>query len=539
MADFVGATQDEHGREIFLFQEQETKARQTGLQAKRLNIVAATIIGDTALSSLGPRGMDKMIMSPDGEVVITNDGRTILDKVQVDHPVAKLMVEVSKSQDDEAGDGTTGVVCLASALLKEALPLLERGMPNGKIMEGYEVALKICNEKLNEISSKIEFSSEDYEALYRTAKTTLNSKIIHGLDHMAKIAVDAVVAVADIDRRDVNFDMIKIEGKTGGEMKDTSLIKGIVLDKEWSHPQMVKEVHDAKLCVLTCPFEPPKPKGSHKLNITSKEDYEKLVATEKAYFTDMVKRVKDSGANAVICQWGFDDEANHLLFQNELPAVRWVGGVEIELISIATGARIVPRFEELNEKCLGKAGVIREVALGTSKDRMLIIEDCENSKTVTVFVRGGNQMLLEEIKRSLHDAMCVTRNLIRDPMVVYGGGSAEIACSLAVHAEADKHHGIEQYAIRAFADALEHIPVALSENSGLSSVDTVANIKAKQIAENNPYLGVDCLETGTNDMREQDVFETCYGKKQQFQLATQVARMILKIDDVISPAENV
>merc|ERR1711988_402480 len=229
----------------------------------------------------------------------------------------------------------------------------------------------------------------------------------------------------------------KMEGKPGGQLGETELIKGIVVDKDFSHPQMPKQITDAKMCILTCPFEPPKPKTKHKLDITSKDAYDKLHAQEQEYFTTMVKQCKDAGANLVICQWGFDDEANHLLLQNELPAVRWVGGVELELIAIATGGRIVPRFSELSEEKLGKAGTVREVAFGTTKERMLVIEECACASAVTVLIRGGNQMIVEEAKRSLHDAMCVVRNLIRDNRIVYGGGSVEISCSLAVSSAAD------------------------------------------------------------------------------------------------------
>lgn len=260
---------------------------------------------------------------------------------------------------------------------------------------------------------------------------------------------------------------------------------------------------------------------------------------EADYFTNMVARVKDSGANVILCQWGFDDEANHLLMQEKLPAVRWVGGVELELIAIATGGRIVPRFSELTPEKLGKAGIVREVSFGTTKDRMLIIEECPNSKAVTVFVRGGNQMMVDEAKRSLHDAICVVRNLIRDNRIVFGGGSAEIACSLAVGKAADETGTVEQYAMRAFADALDAVPMALAENSGLDPIVSLADVKAQQATENNPYLGIDCLQKGTNNMKEQKVFETLIGKQQQIQLATQLVRMILKIDDVITPNDDV
>jgi len=280
---------------------------------------------------------------------------------------------------------------------------------------------------------------------------------------------------------------------------------------------------------------PPKPKTTHKFDITCGEDFEKLRDYETKTFTEMVRQVKDAGTDLCICQWGFDDEANHLLYQNDLPAVRWVGGPEIELIAMATGGRIVPRFSELTPEKLGFAGTVRELQFGTTKDRMLVIEDCEGSKAVTIFIRGGNKMILEEAKRSLHDAICVVRNLVRDSRVVYGGGAAEIACSLAVSAAADEVETLEQYAMRAFSDALESIPMALAENSGLDPIEELTQIRAKQALDNNPYLGIDCNENGTSDMKAQHVIETLIGKKQQINLATQLVKMILKIDDIQMP----
>ena len=496
--------------------------------------MAGRSVSSLLRSSLGPKGMDKMLVNSDGEVTISNDGATILQKMEVEHQVAKLLVDLSQSQDNEIGDGTTGVTVLAGALLQQAEKLLDRGLHPVRISEGFEQAADVCLKHMANIADRVEFSASNTVPLVDTAMTTLSSKIINVHKRkMAQIAVDAVLAVADLETKDVNFDMIKMEGKAGGRLEETELVHGIVIDKEMSHPQMPKEIRDVKMCILTCPFEPPKPKTKHKLDITSKEAYDRLFEREQEYFTTMVKQCKDSGANLVICQWGFDDEANHLLLQNDLPAVRWVGGVELELIAIATGGRIVPRFEELSPEKLGRAGSVREVSFGTTKERMLVIEECSSSSAVTVLIRGGNKMIVEEAKRSLHDAMCVVRNLIKDNRVVYGGGSCEISCSLAVGAYADTVAGIEQYAIRAFADALDDIPMALAENAGLSPINEVTNVKSRQLAEGNPRLGVDCNQLGTNDMREHLVFETLIGKMQQIQLATQVVKMILKIDDVI------
>jgi len=529
---------DEMGQPFIIVRDQDKQKRIKGLQAHKANILACRTVANILRTSLGPTGMDKMIMSPDQEVVVTNDGATILEKMEVDHQIGKLLVELSKSQDDEIGDGTTGVVVLAGALLEEAEKLLDKGLHPIRISRGYDKAAEIAFEYLSEIADEIQWSADNLTPLLKTAETTLNSKIVSRYQKkMAKIAVDAVISVADLERKDVNFDLIKVEGKVGGRLEDTMLVKGIVLDKEISHPQMPKIIKDAKIAILTCPFEPPKPKTKHTLEIKDAESYSALFEREQKYFIDQVRLCKESGATLVLCQWGFDDEANHLLLQNNLPAVRWVGGVEIELIAIATDSRIVPRFKELSPEKLGTAKLVKELEFGTTNDRMLTIEGCPNSRAVTIFVRGGNQMIVEETKRSLHDALCVTRNLIRNNKIVYGGGSAEIACGLKILEEAHKDTNIEQYAMRSFADALDSIPLALAENSGFNPVQTLSEIKAQQIKNSSNRLGVDCLQRGDNDMKRQNVFETLIGKQQQLLLATQLVKMILKIDDVMSPSD--
>jgi len=498
--------------------------------------------------------MDKMLQSPDGDVIITNDGATILEQMEVENQIGKLLVELSKSQDQEIGDGTTGVTVLAGSLLEHAEGLLDQGLHPLRIAEGYEMACKVAIGKLEEIAREFELGvtsravdldaesrqSVDREALVKTCMTTLSSKIVGRCKRrLAEMCVDAVLDVADLKRRDVNLDLIKLEGKSGGRLEDSSLVQGILLDKEFSHPQMPKVLEDVKIAILTCPFEPPKPKIKHKIDIDSVEKFEALRAQEQQYFKDMVEQCKASGAGLIICQWGFDDEANHLLMHHGLPAVRWVGGVEIELLALATGARIVPRFEELTPEKLGFAKTVREVGFGTTHDTQLVVEGCQNTNAVSIFVRGGNKMIVEETKRSLHDALCVARNLVRDNRVVYGGGAAEMACSLAIQGVADTVAGIEQWGLRAFADALDVVPLSLAENSGLAPIEAVTEVKARQLSEGNPFLGIDCIGAGTNDMSDerQNVFETLIGKKQQLWLATQVCKMILKIDDVIAPSE--
>lgn len=314
--------------------------------------------------------------------------------MEISNHVAKLLVELSKSQDDEIGDGTTGVVVLAGALLEQAADLIDKGIHPIRIADGYDQACEVAVAQLEKICDTIEFSKDDTRNLLKVAKTSLGSKIVSKAhDQFSKIAVDAVLSVADLERKDVDFELIKVDGKVGGSLEDSLLVKGVIVDKDFSHPQMPSEVRDAKLAILTCAFEPPKPKTKHKLDITSVEEFKKLQTYEQGKFAEMIEQIKATGANVVICQWGFDDEANHLLLTNKLPAVRWVGGPEIELIAIATNGRIVPRFEDLSAAKLGTAGVVREMSFGTTREKMLVIEECANTRAVTIFVRGSNKMV--------------------------------------------------------------------------------------------------------------------------------------------------
>uniref|UniRef100_A0A1L8DUF7 T-complex protein 1 subunit epsilon n=1 Tax=Nyssomyia neivai TaxID=330878 RepID=A0A1L8DUF7_9DIPT len=529
---------DEFGRPFIILRDQENQKRLTGTDAIKSHIMAGKQIASTIRTSLGPKGLDKMLVSGDGEVTVTNDGATILKLMDVDHEIGKLMVQLSQSQDDEIGDGTTGVVVLAGALLEQAEQLLDRGIHPIRIADGFELAAQCAVKHLEGIAEPFPVTRDNTEPLVKVAMTTLGSKIINKCHRqMAEIAVNAVLSVADLEKKDVNFELIKIEGKVGGRMEDTTLVKGVVVDKSMSHPQMPKTLKDVKLAILTCPFEPPKPKTTHKLDVKSADDYKALRQYEQEKFTQMVDQVKAAGATLAICQWGFDDEANHLLLQKELPAVRWVGGPEIELIAIATGGRIVPRFEELSTDKLGTAGLVREISFGTSKEKMLVIEECKNSKAVTILIRGGNQMVIAEAKRSLHDALCVVRSLIKDSRVVYGGGAAEISCAVAVAKEADQLSTLEQYAFRGFSVALESIPLALAENSGLAPIETLTEIKSRQLSESSSTLGVDCMLSGNCDMKQHNVVESLHSKKQQIVLATQLVKMILKIDDIRSQGD--
>lgn len=514
---------------IILVADQESKRRLKGYEAQKANMLAAIQVADIVRTSFGPRGMDKIIVGPDGDVTISNDGATILKMMPVEHECAKLLVDLSKSQDDEVGDGTTGVVVLAGALLKQALKLLEKKVHPLRIADGFEMACQLAIKHCEEVSASLTLEED---VMRRVAITALCSKVVSSRSaELADLCVKAVLSVADLSRSDVNFDLIKVEGKPGGKLEDTRLIEGIALNKDFSHSQMAKEVINAKIAILTCPFEPPKPKTKHKLSIRNPEAYNELVLQEQKYFSDMVEKVRNSGANVVLCQWGFDDEANHLLLRHNLPAVRWVGGQEIELLSLATGGRIVPRFEDLAPHKLGTAARVAEVSIGTEDERMIIIEGCPKGKAVTILVRGGNAMVISEAKRSIHDALCSIRNLITDNRILPGGGAVETACALKIIQESKYIDSLEQHAVEAFGEALLTIPEALAENSGLDSINTIGNLKAKHTNTTNHNFGVDPTEnvTGISDMMKKHVYETLNSKTHQLALATQVNLTTIKI----------
>lgn len=542
--------QDELGRPFIIVRDQSNKTKTTGLDALKSHIQAAKQVSDILRTSLGPRGLDKILISQDGDINITNDGATILSSMQIDNEIAKLLVELSKSQDDEIGDGTTGVVILAGALLDQALKLIEMGIHPIKIANGYEKASKIVSKHLDEISDEISIDKSNIENnllessdLFKAAKTSLGSKIVNkNHNQFAKMAVESILKVADFNRNDVDFELIKLQGKLGGSMSNSKLINGVCIDKDFSHPQMQKVINNAKIAILSCPFEPPKPKTKHKLEISNVEEFKNLQEYESNKFIKMIEAIKNCGANMVICQWGFDDEANHMLLANDLPAVRWVGGSDIESIAIATKGSIVSRFEDLTAAKLGHADRVYEMEFGTTRDKMIIIENNETNKkqvnTVTNLIRGSNKMIVDESIRSLHDSLCVVRNLIKDNRVVYGGGSVEASCSLKMTEEADKQTGIDQYAFRAFSQALDIIPMSLAENSGYNPIEEVTKLKAEQVEKKNSHLGIDCLGSGNNNMKDLFVIETFIGKRQQFLLATQLTRMILKINNVIITGKN-
>eukprot|EP00835_Amoeboradix_gromovi_P002494 NODE_143_length_17796_cov_0.252020.p2 type:complete len:535 gc:universal NODE_143_length_17796_cov_0.252020:6670-8274(+) len=529
---------DEMGRPFLIVREQEKKARISGIDAIKSHILAATSLTQIIKTSLGPMGLDKILVGQDGDVMITNDGATILSEMHVNHQIAKLLVELSQSQDNESGDGTTSVVVLAGALLKEAEHLINLGIHPIRIAKGFDLACHVALNTLDKIKSKA-----DTDMLYQAAKTCLSSKIVtKHHDKFAKMAIDAIQSVNDNGR--VNLDLVHVVSKLGGSLEDTTLIQGVVIDKTFSHPQMPSSVENAKIAILTCPFEPPKPKTKHKLSVTDAKMYTELSEYEHDQFNLMVKQCKDSGANVVMCQWGFDDEANHLLLQAKLPSVRWVGGPELERLAIATHGRIVPRFSELSEDKLGRAGLVKTISFGTTDSKMLVIEECANPMTCTILIRGGNQMLIDECKRSLHDALCVVRTLMESPDIVCGAGASDIACAISVEdaANSDAVSEVEELACIAFSKALLAVPTALADNAGHDGMRLVTKVMAEQRKSKNAddygHVGVDCYSGEPKNMKSL-VFDPYTSKRSQLLLATQLVKMVLKIDDVIHHGEGV
>lgn len=493
------------------------------------NIATVESIAAFLRTSLGPAGMDKILESPDKKITVTNDGATILQEMEMTtNPISRLIVELSTAQDEAIGDGTTSIVVLAAAILKQAKGLMERGIHPIKIAEGLAVAQRLSVKHLEEIGEEV---SDLRACMLRTARTTLGSKIVASAN-FAELCVDAVMSVADIERRDVDLGLITVRSLPGGDLAATRLINGIVLDKSFSHPQMKKTISNARVALLSCPFEPPKLKTKNSLLVKTAEDYKALENYEKESFVSMVQAVKASKADVVMCQWGFDDEANSLLVAEGLPAVRWVGGHELGLMAAHIDGQIVARFEDLSEAKLGTAN-IREETLTTESEKIIIVENPDQRRSVTILVRGSTEYVVEEAKRSIWDALCAIRNILVHPFIVYGGGSAEISTSIFLGKAAASHPPEIEAGIRAFATALLEIPLTLATNSGFEPFDYVEKIHEMQLALDDHTIGIDCLETGEKNMKKAEIFEALASKISQISMATELATMILKINDVI------
>ena len=514
----------------------EGSKRSRGREAQHANIMAAKVVAESVRSALGPKGMDKMLVDSFGDVTITSDGRTILDEMDVQHPAAKMMVEVAKTQDKETGDGTTSAVIIAGELLSRAEELIDKNIHPTVIIDGYRKAADKALETLDKIAISIDLKSTDY--LKKAAATSMGSKIVAEYkDYLADLAVKAMLAVAEKQadgtfRADV--DDVKVEKKTGESLKDTSLIYGVVLDKEIVHSGMPKRVENAKIALLDASLENEKPEMDAKISIESPDQIEAFLKEEEAMLKGMVEKVLASGANVIVVQKGIDDMAQHFLARKGAVAIRRAKKSDIEKLARATGAKIVSNIDALTSEDLGYAALVEERRTGD--DKMTYIEGCKNPKSVTLLIRGGTQRMTAEAERSIHDALCVVRDLIEEPKVVAGGSAPEMEMASVLKKYAQTVQGREQLAIIVFAESLEIIATTLAENAGLDPIDILSQLRTRH-EKGETWAGIDVLAGKVEDMTKINVYEPLAVKKQIIKSANEASSMILKIDDIISTAK--
>ncbi len=510
----------------------EGTQRTVGRDAQRLNIMAARVIAEAVRTTLGPKGMDKMLVDSLGDVVITNDGVTILKEMDVEHPAAKMIIEVAKTQEDEVGDGTTTAVVLAGELLKRAEELLDQDIHPSIIARGYRLACEKCMEVLDELA--IDIDVNDTETLKKVAATAITGKHAeYAVEHLSGIVVDAVRKVAEErgDRYYVDDDAIKLEKKQGGSVEDTELVDGIVLDKEVVHPGMPRRVENAKIAVLKAALEVKETETDAEIRITDPEMLQKFIEQEEKMIKDMVDALVNAGANVVFCQKGIDDLAQYYLAKAGVLAVRRVKQSDIEKLAKATGAKILTDLRDIKPEDLGEAELVEERKVGDEK--MVFVTGCKNPKAVTILIRGGTEHIVDEVERSLTDSIKVVKTALESGKVVAGGGAPEIELSLRLKQWAPTLGGREQLAAEAFANALEIIPRSLAENAGLDPIDILVELR-KAHENGEKYAGVNVFSGKIENMKELGVLEPLRVKKQAISSATEVAIMILRIDDVIA-----
>jgi thermosome len=510
----------------------ETKGR----EAQKNNIAASKIIAEIVQSSLGPRGMDKMLVDSLGDVTITNDGATILKEIDVQHPAAKMLVEISKTTDNEVGDGTTSVVVLAGALLEQAESLINQDVHPTIIVDGYRKAAKKAKQFLQDISYVV--TADDKLILQKIAKTSMQTKLVRkDSSHLAELVVKAVTAVAEKDGDDfvVDEDDIKVEKKAGGSIKDCKIIQGIVLDKEIVHGGMPKEINDAKIALINSALEINKTETDAKINITNPQQMKSFLDEENKMLKNMVDKVIASGATVVLCQKGLDDMVQHYFAKAGILAVRRVKESDLSKLAKATGARIVSNLDDLFEKDLGSAQIVEERKI--EEDRWVFIEGCKHPKSVTLLLRAGSQRVVDEVERSVHDAIMVVRDVMQVPSIVAGGGAPETYTATKLRSWAKTLEGREQLAAEKFADALETIPLTLSENAGMDPIDTLATLRSRQI-KGEKWTGIDVMKGRVGNMKSSDIIEPLSVKNQIISAAAEAACMILRIDDVIATAKS-
>ena len=511
------------GQPIFILPEGTN--RSVGRDAQRNNILAGKVLAETVRTTLGPKGMDKMLVDGLGDIVVTNDGVTILKEMDIEHPAAKMLVEVAKTQEDEVGDGTTTAVIIAGELLKKSESLLDQDIHPTIIAMGYRQAA----EKAQEILDDIAIDSVDEETLIKVAMTAMTGKGTEAArEPLAKLIVDAVQKVAEDGA--VDTDNIKIEKKDGAVVEDSTLVEGVIVDKERVHPGMPSEVKDAKIALVNSPLEVKETEVDAEIRITDPAQMQAFIEQEEKMVKDMVDKVAESGANVLFAQKGIDDLAQHYLSKAGILALRRVKKSDIEKLARATGANVVTNLEDLTADDLGEAGIVEERKV--SGEEMIFVEECSVAKSVTLFVRGSTKHIVDEIVRAIEDAIGVVAATVEDDKVVAGGGAPEIAMAKKLKDYADSISGREQLAVNAFAEALEIVPKTLAENAGLDSIDSLVDLRAAH--ENSAVMGLDVFTGKVADMKEAGVIEPKRVKKQAIQSASEAAEMILRIDDVIA-----
>ena len=499
-----------------------------GKDAQRNNILAAKMVSDVVKTTLGPKGMDKMLVSPTNDIVVTNDGVTILDEMQIEHPAAKMMVDISKTQDAEVGDGTTTVVMIAGKLLENAEKLLDKKIHPTVIAKGYRIAAEKCQEILNEISLRI--TPEDEDVLKQIAMTAMTGKGVEGLkENFAEIIVRAVTQIQDAG--EINLNDIKIEKSKGESVKNTELIAGIVLDKEKVSSDMPSAVRNAKIALVDFGLELKNPEIDTKVSISSPEQLQSFISQEEESIKNMVAKVKESGANVVFCQKAIDDFAQYLLSKQGIYACRRVARSDMEKLSKATGAKIVSNLGELNSSELGGSEIVEEVRHG--EDTLTYVRGCENPKALTILIHGGTEHVIDEIERAIKDGLGVVASSLKTGLVVPGGGAIEIELARRLRHFARSLTGREQLAVEEFASALEFIPTTLAENAGIDPIDVLTELRSKHDSgEQN--AGLNLFINKVDDVLKARIIEPYKIKSQAINSASEVAIMILRIDDVIA-----
>ncbi len=510
----------------------ESALQQKGKDAQQNNIAAAKLVAELVRSSLGPRGLDKMLVDSLGDVTITNDGATILKEIDVQHPAAKMIVEIAKTVDAEVGDGTTSSVIFAGALLAKAEDLLKKNVHSSIIVEGYQVAAEKTLEIYSELSKKIR--PDDKEYLLKIAITSMQSKLVsEDSGILSKLVVDAIldIVIKKGDDYTVDLDNLKVEKKAGGSIQDTQIVKGIVLDKEIVHSGMPTKIEKAKIALINSALEIEKTEMSSEIRITDPTQMQMFLEEENRMIKTMVDKLRDVGVNVLICQKGIDDIAQHYLAKYGIMAIRRVKESDMIKLSKATGGRVINNLDDLSEKDLGSADLAQQKKV--ESDKWVFIEGCKHPQSVTLLIRGGSQRVIDEVDRSIHDALMVVKDVIEKPEIVAGGGAPESFAASQLKDWANSFDGREQLAIKKYAEALETIPLTIAENAGMDPIDTMANLRAKQ-NQGYKWTGIDARNTKIADMLAIDVVEPIVVKEQIIKSATEAACMILRIDDVIS-----